>query len=77
MNALLARLLAVVVAVGVQWYVGIRDIMSYFRRKFKYGATVFFTESFGKPLQHNVDPPGNDAMRHQAILTVFFHRHMP
>src|SRR5690606_29722472 len=55
----------------------IRYIMPYFGGKFKYSAFVFFTKGPGKPLHHNVDPPWNDAMGHQAVLTVFFNGHVP
>jgi hypothetical protein len=77
MNTMLAGMLAVVVAAGMQWNMGIGNIMAQIGGDFQYLNGVFFPKCHCKPRKHTLDPPWHDAMPHQTVFRKPFDRRIP
>src|SRR5690349_5289050 len=70
MNALLVSELSIVVAAGMQWNMGIGNIMPDLRGEFENQSRIFFPKGLYQSLIHDLDPPGNNAMRPQTVFPI-------
>ena len=68
----LAGVLSIMIAAGMQGNMNITDVVAEVCRQFKNGGLVFFFESPGESAHHCLDPPRRDAVLVETVFAIFF-----